>query len=259
MPRQRRLRAVAGHLLPPRRPSPAPAAETAQADPDGGNSSWVPTSGLFFEDYDILPRLTNDMAVAKSDLDRFGYCLWRDAIDAEHVGRLCRRIVQQAEAEQREGLVKDPEAAAHFMSCVINKGEEFWPLLTHPEATELLSHLLGEHYNLSTGFVKIVKPGAEAEALHTDRAPTATPPPPTPPCPILLATCSGSGSDRCRLRQSGGSPLLRSTSEAQQRRRPSPRSAPAQSRASWPRRQPCTPAPTSCCWTAGMGFGGRSA
>ena len=126
MNRQRRLRAVAGHLLPPCRPSsPAPAAETDQADPDGGNSSWVPTSGLFFEDYDILPRLTNDMAVAKSDLDRFGYCLWRDAIDAGHVGRLCRRIVQQAEAEQREGLVKDPEAAAHFMSCVINKGEEF--------------------------------------------------------------------------------------------------------------------------------------
>ena len=86
--------------------------------------SWVPTSGLFFEDYDILPRLTNDMAVAKSDLDRFGYCLWRDAIDAGHVGRLCRRIVQQAEAEQRKGLVKDPETA-HFMSCVINKGKEF--------------------------------------------------------------------------------------------------------------------------------------
>eukprot|EP01045_Picozoa_sp_COSAG04_P002389 COSAG04_NODE_86_length_27446_cov_79.885046_28_plen_258_part_00 len=54
------------------------------------------------------------------------------------------------------------------------------PLLTHPEATELLSHLLGEHYNLSTGFVKIVKPGAEAEALHTDRAPTAAPPHPLP-------------------------------------------------------------------------------
>ena len=249
MPRQRRLRAVAGHLLPPRRPSPAPAAETAQADPDGGNSSWVPTSGMFFEDYDILPRLTNDMAVAKSDLDRFGYCLWRDAIDAEHVGRLCRRIVQQAEAEQREGLVKDPEAAAHFMSCVINKGEEFWPLLTHPEATELLSHLLGEHYNLSTGFVKIIKPGAEAEALHTDRAPTA--PFSWPPAPAPALTGAG--------RQSGGSPLPRSGSEAQQRRRPSPRSAPAQSRASWPRRQPCTPAPTSCCWTAGMGFGGRSA
>ena len=58
------------------------------------------------------------------------------------------------------------------------------PLLTHPDATELLSHLLGEHYNLSTGFVKIVKPGAEAEALHTDRAPTAAPPHPL--CPAIL-------------------------------------------------------------------------
>eukprot|EP01045_Picozoa_sp_COSAG04_P002390 COSAG04_NODE_86_length_27446_cov_79.885046_29_plen_166_part_00 len=125
--RRRRLRALAGHLRPPRRPSsrPAPAADTSTAQADADGDSWVPTSGLFFEDYDILPRLTNDMVVAKSDLDRFGYCLWRDAIDAGHVGRLCRRIVQQAEAEQREGLVKDPEAAAHFMSCVINKGEEF--------------------------------------------------------------------------------------------------------------------------------------
>ena len=41
--------------------------------------------------------------------------------------------------------------------------------MTHPEATELLSHLLGEHYNLSTGFAKIVKPGAVAETLHTDQ------------------------------------------------------------------------------------------
>eukprot|EP01043_Picozoa_sp_COSAG02_P008996 COSAG02_NODE_298_length_25350_cov_48.266999_29_plen_427_part_00 len=115
----------------------------------------------------ILPALTNDMAQAKRDIDVFGYCLWANALSEEEISTMARRLVAQADAEVRDGLAKD--GATHFIGSIVNKGEEFEPLLTHPEAEELLTHLLGEHYNLSTGFAKIVKPGAVAETLHTDQ------------------------------------------------------------------------------------------
>ena len=115
----------------------------------------------------ILPALTNDMTQAKRDIDVFGYCLWANALSEDDIAAMARRLVAQAEAEVRDGLVQD--GATHFIGSIINKGQEFEPLLTHPEAEELLTHLLGEHYNLSTGFAKIVKPGAVAETLHTDQ------------------------------------------------------------------------------------------
>ena len=107
------------------------------------------------------------MAQAKHDIDVFGYCMWANALSEDEIAAMATRLVSQAEAEVRDGLAKD--GATHFIGSIINKGEEFEPLLTHPEAEELLTHLLGEHYNLSTGFAKIVKPGAVAETLHTDQ------------------------------------------------------------------------------------------
>lgn len=129
---------------------------------DGGDLRFFPN-----QPRSILPALTNDMAQAKHDIDVFGYCMWANALSEDEIAAMATRLVSQAEAEVRDGLAKD--GATHFIGSIINKGEEFEPLLTHPEAEELLTHLLGEHYNLSTGFAKIVKPGAVAETLHTDQ------------------------------------------------------------------------------------------
>ena len=131
----------------------------------------LPTGGLFVNDYTRLPSLTNDMARATADIDEFGYCIWRDAISHPERRAMARRLWAQSQAEERVGLVSDSaiKQNARFISSIINKGEEFEPLLTHPVATELLTHMLGEHFNLSTGFAKILMPGAKAETLHTDQ------------------------------------------------------------------------------------------
>ena len=127
--------------------------------------------GLFVDDYARLPSLTNDMLRAKADIDEFGYCIWGDAISRGEIRAMALRLWSQAQAEERGGLVSESaiKQNARFISCIINKGEEFEPLLTHPVASELLSHMLGEHFNLSTGFAKILMPGASAETLHTDQ------------------------------------------------------------------------------------------
>ena len=159
---RRRLRRLASHMI------------AAAAEEQSGavvEQQQEDAQLLFFPDLTAadLPQPTNDMAQAKADLDVFGYAIWADALPEAEVAALARRIVAQAEAERREGLVPDVDKAVLSVSSIVNKGTEFAPLLTHPVATELLTHMVGEHYNLSTGFAKLVKPGAVAETLHTDQ------------------------------------------------------------------------------------------
>jgi hypothetical protein len=134
----------------------------------------APAGGLFVADYSRLPTPTNDLARAKSDIDVYGYCIWRDALGREEREAMSRRLVSQALAEEARGGTgasghSGRQKRAHFISSIVNKGREFEDLLTHDIATQLLSHMLGEQWHLSTGFAKILKPGAMAEALHTDQ------------------------------------------------------------------------------------------
>lgn len=136
----------------------------------------IPKSGLFFEDYGDLPTLTDDMDEAKRDIDVYGYALWADALTPVQIDALAARIVEQHEAEmEASGALDKPDGVTGNVNSIPNKGTEFTDLLVHPEATELLTYILGEQYQLSTGFVKIVKPGAKAELLHTDQWWSAVP------------------------------------------------------------------------------------
>ena len=156
-------------------PSPKGAAEPQQVEleADAAQHTGSPVSGgLFHSDYSKLPKLTNDMEVAKRDIDVYGYCLWANALSPEQVRKLSERVIEQADAEVEAAGGESgalSKGSRHFMSSLVNKGDEFTDLLVHPEATELLGHMLGEMFNLSTGFCNIVKPGATAEQLHTDQ------------------------------------------------------------------------------------------
>ena len=170
--RRRRLAVLSAHVfVGSGRSDATPLCSSAQPDAASASTSVLPTGGLFVNDYTRLPSLTNDMARATADIDEFGYCIWRDAISHPERRAMARRLWAQSQAEERAGLVSDSaiKQNARFISSIINKGEEFEPLLTHPVATELLTHMLGEHFNLSTGFAKILMPGAKAETLHTDQ------------------------------------------------------------------------------------------
>ena len=50
------------------------------------------------------PSETKDLSVAKANLDKYGYCLISEALNADEV-KVCReRLLEQAEAEEELGL-----------------------------------------------------------------------------------------------------------------------------------------------------------
>jgi ribosomal silencing factor RsfS len=51
-----------------------------------------------------LPKPTTSLDLAKANLDEFGYCLIADALSAEQVSALRKRLVEQATAEKQHGL-----------------------------------------------------------------------------------------------------------------------------------------------------------
>jgi hypothetical protein len=50
-----------------------------------------------------LPQATKDLATAKADLDRYGYCLLAEALGADQLAALRTRLEEQALAERQTG------------------------------------------------------------------------------------------------------------------------------------------------------------
>ena len=71
----------------------------------------IPAGGLFVTDYSALPTATADPAVAKRDIDEFGYCLLRDLLTPAECSALASRILEQANAEESLAAM-DTEAAS---------------------------------------------------------------------------------------------------------------------------------------------------
>ncbi len=142
-----------------------------------------------------LPRLTGDLAVAKSNIERFGYCLLKDALSRDQVAAMRQRLVEQAEAERQLGAAYEdggpdqnwgsfrdesgrvrPEAftEAHGgvnqrLWMLINKGRVFHQVLFQERVREVISHVLGEEYLLSSFTANIARPGGVEMDLHTDQ------------------------------------------------------------------------------------------
>ncbi len=121
-----------------------------------------------------LPRPTRDRDRLCADLDAHGYCLIADALSAKDVARMRGRLEDQAAAERRQGAVnRDPAEEAgsinQWVYMLINKGREFRPLLTHPDARALCEHLIGREFLLSSFSAHITHPGGALMPLHTDQ------------------------------------------------------------------------------------------
>lgn len=142
-----------------------------------------------------LPRPTTDRNLSKSNLDEFGYCLVADALSTSEVRALRTRLEEQAAAEKQRGLAFEdggpkqqwgsfrdeegrlkPDAFTEAGGGVnqriwmlINKGGVFRELLNHQGIHELVSHVLGTDYLVSSFTANIAKPGSVAMDLHTDQ------------------------------------------------------------------------------------------
>ena len=128
-----------------------------------------------------LPEPTQDHVQLKQDVDEFGYCVYADALDADFLDRLRTRLLDQANAELEQGIAF--EDGARYSSegeqltppvnqrlwMLINKGAAFREVVLHPGTSEIVAHILGRDYQLSTMSANIAKPGGAAMQLHTDQ------------------------------------------------------------------------------------------
>lgn len=139
-----------------------------------------------------LPQATRDIAQLKRDVDEFGYCVYARALEAEFLDAVRTRLVEQAQAEMEAGLAFEDGGPAQPMPksftnqpnrafralngginqrlwMLINKGEEFREVAMHPGTSEVVAHILGREFQLSTLSANIAKPGGAAMKLHTDQ------------------------------------------------------------------------------------------
>ena len=142
-----------------------------------------------------LPGATEDIEQAKSDIDRYGYCLIANALTPSEVEAARTRLIEQAAAELEQGTAFEDggprqqwgeftdgrgslrqrayTAAAGGVNqrvwMLVNKGRIFRQILFTAGARAVVDHLLGSDYQLSSYSANIAKPGGVAMNLHTDQ------------------------------------------------------------------------------------------
>ncbi len=123
------------------------------------------------EDVDeIQTGATNESGLeqAKEHLDAHGYCIIEGAIRTEEAAALHQRLTEQAAAEAELDKTRILPDKKRIVSFLLNKGQRFRDLLFHPVMRELVGHVLGELYLLSSYNGHIVPPG-NARVYHTDQ------------------------------------------------------------------------------------------
>lgn len=135
---------------------------------------------------------TRDLARAKEDLERHGYCLIPNALPPDEIAAAAARLAAQAQAEEQRGIsfrdsgpnqvVLDEQGrfkADAFriadgginqrVFMLVNKGRCFRDLVVHPLVDDLVGHVLGEEFILSTLSGNIAIQGGARMGLHTDQ------------------------------------------------------------------------------------------
>ena len=150
------------------------------------NLPWLPG--------DPTPAPTEDYQQALTDLREFGYCVVANALAGKQLAATRKRFENQAKAELEADLAFEdagpdqklvdssngrvPIGGAFTAAnggvnqriwMLVNKGQVFRDLVTHPFMTRLVAALLGKHFLLSTLSGNIAKPGGVEMALHTDQ------------------------------------------------------------------------------------------
>lgn len=144
---------------------------------------------------DSLPVPTENLETAKSNLDESGYCLLENALDPEQVSKLRTRLVEQADAEKEKGFAYEDggkkqnwgafrDAQGRIRSeaftaksgginqrlwMLVNKGKVFHQVLFNKGVRNIVTHILGDEYLLSSYTANIAKPGGIKMDLHTDQ------------------------------------------------------------------------------------------
>jgi ectoine hydroxylase-related dioxygenase (phytanoyl-CoA dioxygenase family) len=116
-----------------------------------------------------LPAPTDDRERARTDLEVFGYCVVKDVLSPAQVQALRDRVAEQAAGEDAAGVASHDSKTNQRIWILANKGKIFRDLVLHPFATEMMSHLLGDDFLLSSITANIARPGGDPMYLHTDQ------------------------------------------------------------------------------------------
>lgn len=126
--------------------------------------AWRLDSGL------ALPAPTRDLAQARRDLDHYGLAIVADALSPGELAALRARLLEQAAGEREHGVASlEYGGANQRVWNLVNKGSIFREILAAPLVRDLIGHVLGEPFLLSSHTANIAGRGGEAMVLHSDQ------------------------------------------------------------------------------------------
>lgn len=114
-----------------------------------------------------LPSVTTELRAAKRDIDEHGYCLL-ELLDEAEVLALRDRVLEQKAAEEQLGLTHHLPDKKQLIRFLLNKGKVFRDVLFKPVFREMVAHVLGPAYLLSSFHAHLAHPGGTT-AFHTDQ------------------------------------------------------------------------------------------
>ncbi len=136
----------------------------------------------------LLTHVERTAEVEKSlqEIDENGFCIVPDVLDADELHSLRAALDRAAAEDDAAGRASryGPNLSNQRVWALLNRGEEFVQLATHPLALELVRSRLGMDVLLGNLSANITAPGGDREIgrLHTDQGFLLE------PWPYLLAT-----------------------------------------------------------------------
>jgi ectoine hydroxylase-related dioxygenase (phytanoyl-CoA dioxygenase family) len=123
-----------------------------------------------------LPIPTKDIHRLRSDMLKWGYCKIEDALSAEQVAMIRRRVLEQAEGERLAGIAQKTPSGQNI-NCCVNKGQCFEGLIEqHPSVVQggalleqLVTEALGPNWICTSLIASISLKGGVPQALHQDQ------------------------------------------------------------------------------------------
>jgi len=144
------------------------------------------SAAAYWRDTD-LPKPTKNIHTLRADLKRWGYCLIEEALSAEQLLRMRRRLADQAAGERKAGVAcwmgtapapGEPLPRVQFVHALINKGKQFIQCVEHdpegvqagPVIEQLLNETMGRGFLMSSFLAIISSPFNNPQGLHQDQA-----------------------------------------------------------------------------------------
>ena len=111
-----------------------------------------------------------ELAQVHESLDVRGYAVVEGVIDRAEVERLRDRVEEQAAGERAAGIAHVEYGGANQRLWMLpGKGDVFLDLLQHPFIPQVMDHLLGRSFLLSSLTANIAGRGGEEMFLHSDQ------------------------------------------------------------------------------------------